>query len=135
MFRKPGEFSSISASKFLESENPIIADFESFMGNNESQFPGRNIKRTVSPDKRIQSEELKSMDGETTLLEQLSSITESLMCLLSQIQESRKQEENFVSEIHDLCSKAKALESKLLSKKSLILSHFQQLVTNLDREN
>ncbi|TGZ64397.1 hypothetical protein CRM22_006390 [Opisthorchis felineus] len=110
MFRKPSEFSTISAAKFLESENSIIADFESFMGNNESQFPGRNIKRTVSPEKRIQSEEFNSTDGE----KQLSSITESLMCLLSQIQESRKQEENFVSEIHDLCSKAKALESSSL---------------------
>ncbi|KAK4473836.1 hypothetical protein MN116_003169 [Schistosoma mekongi] len=44
-------------------------------------------------------------------------------------------ENNFMNDIKDLCNKAKSLEEKLKNKKCLIISHFQNVVSNLTDGN
>ncbi|KAF6776496.1 hypothetical protein AHF37_04252 [Paragonimus kellicotti] len=122
MFRRPKELMSIPMSKCSESDETSLSEFISGK-DPEKQFNSRGLIESQNDMDALKCDEAK-----------VSAIAEALHCVLTQIHEQNKLEDNFVTELNELCSKAKALETKLASKKSLILNHFQQLVSKLDRE-
>ncbi|KAF8567590.1 hypothetical protein P879_03241 [Paragonimus westermani] len=122
MFRRPKEFMNIPTSQFSENDDTSLVEFTASK-DSEKQFSSRGLAESQNEMEAIKCDEAK-----------VSAIAEALQCVLAQIHEQNKLEDDFVTELSDLCSKAKALEAKLESKKSLILKHFQQLVSKLDLE-
>ncbi|KAH8851300.1 hypothetical protein KSF78_0000772 [Schistosoma japonicum] len=62
-------------------------------------------------------------------------ILSALKSAVSSLEGYTEAENNFMNDIKDLCSKAKSLEEKLKNKKCLIISHFQDVVSNLTDGN
>ncbi|KAF7255953.1 hypothetical protein EG68_05642 [Paragonimus skrjabini miyazakii] len=122
MFRRPKGLMSIPTSKFSENDETSLSELLSDK-DPEKQFSSHGLIESQNDMVALKCDEAK-----------VSAIAEALQCVLTQIHEQNKLEDNFVTELNELCSKAKALEAKLASKKSLILNHFQQLVSKLDRE-
>ncbi|CAI2724275.1 unnamed protein product [Schistosoma spindalis] len=64
----------------------------------------------------------------------VSHIMDALRCALVGFERHIQAENNCTNDIRNLCNEAKSLQAKLKDKKSLIISHFQNVVSNLAEE-
>lgn len=83
----------------------------------------------------------------TTLADNVSRIVDALRCALvsfelvvtwlifSAFRRHIQAENSCTDDIRNLCNEAKSLQAKLRDKKCLIISHFQNVVSNLAEEN
>ncbi|CAH8470313.1 unnamed protein product [Schistosoma margrebowiei] len=65
----------------------------------------------------------------------VSGIVDALRCALVSFESHIQAENSCTDDIRNLCSEAKSLQAKLRDKKCLIISHFQNVVSNLAEEN
>ncbi|VDO68321.1 unnamed protein product [Schistosoma mattheei] len=65
----------------------------------------------------------------------VSHIVDALRCALVSFERHIQAENSCTDDIRNLCNEAKSLQAKLRDKKCLIISHFQNVVSNLAEEN
>ncbi|CAH8470382.1 unnamed protein product [Schistosoma curassoni] len=65
----------------------------------------------------------------------VSRIVDALRCALVSFERHIQAENSCTDDIRNLCNEAKSLQAKLRDKKCLIISHFQNVVSNLAEEN
>ncbi|CAH8471434.1 unnamed protein product [Heterobilharzia americana] len=114
-----------------ESDEFSVIDFS----NDESRENGRSSSISqISPSLTSRSDN--AMIGpEQSGRDKIDSILEALKSAIVSFEEHTQTEENLLKDIKNICSRAKSLESKLRNKKSLLINQFQNVVSNLDREN
>ncbi|CAH8471449.1 unnamed protein product [Heterobilharzia americana] len=107
-----------------ESDEFSVIDFS----NDESRENGRSSSISqISPSLTSRSD--------NAMIGPEQSGREALKSAIVSFEEHTQTEENLLKDIKNICSRAKSLESKLRNKKSLLINQFQNVVSNLDREN
>ncbi|THD23637.1 hypothetical protein D915_005612 [Fasciola hepatica] len=130
MFRRPTDHST-NTHLTLPSPKNSNSPAGSLFGSIEAMENNVNLQTT----RMIGGSQFQAKEESAGHTEKTRNINESLQFMISQYHEHEETEQRILLELKDLCAKARVLESKLSSKKALILEHFQQLVSNLDYEN